>query len=302
MKTAKAWVSAARLRTLPLSISGIVVGAALATAKGAFDVTTFWLAILTTIAFQVTSNFANDYGDGIKGTDANDRIGPMRALQSGNLTKNQLFRGILLSISVSVLLTVAVVIQAFGMQQLKLLILFLLFGGFSIWAAIKYTMGDTPYGYQGLGDVFVFLFFGLLGVMGTKFLFTKHLEVLDVFPAIGIGLLCVGVLNLNNLRDMESDKRHGKRTLVVKMGFAAGKKYHYCLLGFSVVSFIVYAIGTAKDIWDASYLIAFTPILWHLATVVKTNDPRLLDKELKKLALSTFFLALTFYITLNYFL
>ncbi|NNE77680.1 MAG: 1,4-dihydroxy-2-naphthoate octaprenyltransferase, partial [Pricia sp.] len=219
------WLKAARLRTLPLSVSGVLVGTALANYYGSNNHLIFMLALLTTVGFQVTSNFANDYGDGVKGIDNMDRIGPKRALQSGLLSKLELKRGIVLSVLINIVLVIALVYAAFGFQNLFYMALFLILGAASIWAAIKYTIGKTAYGYKGLGDVFVFLFFGLLAVLGSLFLYTKSLTALSVLPAITIGLLSVGVLNLNNLRDYESDKKAGKNTLIVNMGFYNGKIY-----------------------------------------------------------------------------
>ncbi|MDT0621326.1 1,4-dihydroxy-2-naphthoate octaprenyltransferase [Croceitalea vernalis] len=301
MNKLKAWISAARLRTLPLSISGILLGTALANQDGFNDVTILFLALATTIAFQITSNFANDYGDGVKGTDDETRIGPKRALQSGLLTRAELKLGIIIVALISFVLTLILVYYSFGIENLGYILLFLVLGLFSIWAALKYTMGDSPYGYQGLGDVFVFLFFGLLSVIGTKFLYGNQINLIDILPAIAIGFLCVGVLNLNNLRDVQSDKKHGKNTLVVKLGFENGKKYHYVLLSGSFICFLSYSLITFQSFHSFIYLIFFIPVVIHFVKVVQTNEPRKLDPELKKLALSTFFMALAFYIAINYF-
>ncbi|MDT0539534.1 1,4-dihydroxy-2-naphthoate octaprenyltransferase [Croceitalea sp. P059] len=301
MNKLKAWISAARLRTLPLSISGILLGTALANQDGFNDVTILFLALATTIAFQITSNFANDYGDGVKGTDDETRIGPKRALQSGLLTRAELKLGIIIVALISFVLTLILVYYSFGIENLGYILLFLVLGLFSIWAALKYTMGDSPYGYQGLGDVFVFLFFGLLSVIGTKFLYGNQINLIDILPAIAIGFLCVGVLNLNNLRDVQSDKKHGKNTLVVKLGFENGKKYHYVLLSGSFICFLSYSLITFQSFHSFIYLFFFIPVVIHFVKVVQTNEPRKLDPELKKLALSTFFMALAFYIAINYF-
>ncbi|MEM7486851.1 MAG: 1,4-dihydroxy-2-naphthoate octaprenyltransferase [Bacteroidota bacterium] len=298
----KAWVQAARLRTLPLSLSGIVVGSALAHKQGFFEISIFILALLTTIGFQVTSNFANDYGDGVKGTDSEDRIGPSRAIQSGLLTPPVLKKGIIVATVLSLLLALLLIYLAFGFENLHYILLFLVIGIFSIWAAIKYTMGSNPYGYKGLGDVFVFLFFGLVGVLGSMFLYTKSLDWVTTLPAITIGLLCVGVLNLNNLRDVVSDKKHYKNTLVVKMGFENGKIYHLFLVLISFISMLGYTWLEGIGILESFYLLAFVPIFFHLYKVLNTNEPIRLDGELKKLALSTFLLSILFYLTMNIFL
>jgi len=298
----KTWIQAARLRTLPLSLAGIITGAAMATKQGAFELSIFVLALLTTIGFQVTSNFANDYGDGVKGTDNEDRIGPTRVLQSGLLTKDSLKKGIIVSIAVSLVLALVLVYKAFGLENLSYIILFTVLGVLSIWAALKYTMGSNPYGYRGLGDLFVFLFFGLLGVLGSMFLFTKSLEATSFLPAVAIGSLCVGVLNLNNLRDVVSDKKHGKITLVVKMGYENGKRYHFFLILTALLCFLIYIVVVGMHWSHSFFMLAFVPILIHLRKVMMTREPVKLDGELKKLALGTFFLAILFFTAVNIFL
>lgn len=302
MNKTKVWISAARLRTLPLSLSGVLVGTALANFENHKDWLTFLLCLLVTIGFQVTSNFSNDYGDGIKGTDGKDRIGPARALQSGALTAGELKKGIVLTAAISIVLAVLLLAYVFGLAQLPLFLLFLALGVFSIWAAIKYTVGTDAYGYRGLGDVFVFLFFGLLAVLGTKFLYTQQLVFWDVLPAAGIGLLCIGVLNLNNLRDVVSDSKHGKNTVIVRIGFTKGKWYHSLLIVFSFICFLVHAYFQIGTLIGGIHLLLYVPIALHLHKVITARNPSELDPELKKLALSTFFLSLWFYISLNYFL
>ncbi|WP_306013967.1 MULTISPECIES: 1,4-dihydroxy-2-naphthoate octaprenyltransferase [unclassified Allomuricauda] len=302
MGNTKAWIQAARLRTLPLSLSGIIVGTALAAYKGYFDGTLFVLALLTTIGFQVISNFANDYGDGVKGTDNEDRIGPARALQSGTITRASLKNGIIVSTILTLLIALALIYLAFGLENLPYIILFFVLGLLSIWAAINYTIGSKAYGYRGMGDLFVFLFFGLLGVLGSMFLFTKSLDAVAILPAVAIGLLCVAVLNLNNLRDMVSDKKHGKVTLVVKMGFDRGKIYHGFLIITALLCFSVF-IWLEGWGWKPSFfMLAFVPLLIHLLKVMQTQNPGHLDAELKKVALSTFLLAVLFLISVNIFL
>lgn len=290
----KAWVSAARLRTLPLSVSGILVGTAIASSKGFHDTGVFVLALLTTLGFQITSNFANDYGDGVKGTDNEERVGPARALQSGILSKRELEWGIGIATFISLLLAGLLLFRAFGMDYLGYLILFGFLAVLSIWAAIRYTVGSSAYGYFGLGDLFVFLFFGLLSVLGTRFLFAKQIEWMDLLPAITIGCLSTAVLNLNNLRDAESDSRAGKHTLVVKIGFGNGKKYHAFLILLAFTAILVYDLQFKA--WFAYLnLLIFVPLSIHLNKVLRVKDPRKLDPELKKLALGTFILALLFY-------
>ncbi|MCK0192109.1 1,4-dihydroxy-2-naphthoate octaprenyltransferase [Arenibacter sp. F20364] len=301
MHKIKAWVSAARLRTLPLSLSGIVVGTGLGSMYSQFRWDIFVFALLTTVGFQITSNFANDYGDGVKGTDNENRVGPKRALQSGQLSRNELKKGIVFSIIVCAFLVVALLYLSFGTKYLLFTIIFGALGVLSIWAAIKYTVGSSAYGYKGLGDLFVFLFFGLLGVMGSMFLYTKTLYAITVFPAVAIGLLSTGVLNLNNLRDYESDKASNKNTLIVKMGVINGKIYHVLLITFSFLSMLAFTVIHYDNWLNTLHLVAFVPIFIHLNRMWKLKNTVLLDPELKKLALSTFLLAILFYFSFNIF-
>ncbi len=298
----RAWLSAARLRTLPLSLSGILVGTAVANIYGYWNLTIFILALITTVAFQITSNFANDYGDGIKGTDNEDRIGPKRAYQSGRLSKSEIIKGIRISVVIDLFLIFLLLYFAFQDEHLMYVVLFVILGMASIWAAIKYTVGNNAYGYKGFGDLFVFLFFGLLSVLGSMFLFTKFLTSMAVLPAASIGFLSTAVLNLNNLRDIVSDKKANKNTVIVKIGLSKGKVYHYTLIILAFISMLIF-VGNHFYSWKSGIcLIAFVPLFIHLRVVSKIENPRNFDPELKKVALSTFLLGLLFYIGYNYFL
>ncbi|WP_086477637.1 1,4-dihydroxy-2-naphthoate octaprenyltransferase [Arenibacter amylolyticus] len=301
MQKSKAWLNAARLRTLPLSLSGIIVGTAIASMYGAFDWRIFIFAVLTTVGFQVISNFANDYGDGVKGTDNEHRVGPKRVLQSGLLTRAQLKRGIIISIFICIGLVLALLYFSFGLEHLKYILLFGLLGAFGIWAAIRYTVGDSAYGYRGLGDVFVFLFFGLIGVVGSMFLYTKEIYLSAFLPAITIGLLSTGVLNLNNLRDYRSDMLAKKNTVIVKMGIRNGKIYHSLLVVVSFVCMLIYTMLHYDNWLNTLHLLAFIPIFIHLIRMRRVKNTVLLDPELKKLALSTFLVAIIFYLSFNIF-
>ncbi len=302
MEHFKTWVRAARLRTLPLSIAGILAGAALATGSGFWDPFLFLLLLATTLAYQVTSNFANDYGDGIRGTDNERRVGPQRVLQSGALSAESLRRGIGWASALSALLTLATLWRAFGPGSFGYFAFFLFLGALAIWAAIKYTVGSDAYGYRGLGDLFVFLFFGLLSVQGSQFLFTRHLPAEGWLPAIGIGALSAAVLNLNNLRDSESDREAGKNTLVVQWGYRNGVRYHVflCVLAFS--SLLAFLFTQAEPWPQATCLLPFLIVGRHLATVLRAERPADLDPELKKIALSTFMAGLLLFLSNHYFL
>lgn len=283
----KNFIKAARLRTLPLSISGIILGGFLAMSDGLFNVVIFSLAILTTIGFQVISNFANDYGDGVKGTDA-IRIGEERMVSSGKISPKQMKKAILISVILTIIFALFLIYESFGLSNFGYSLLFFVLGIVSIVAAIKYTVGDLAYGYSGFGDVFVFLFFGLLSVLGSYFLFTKEIYFLLTLPAISIGLLSTAVLNLNNMRDYQNDKKSKKNTIVVKIGLKAAKRYHYSLLLLSFISAVSYVVLTYTKTVQFIFLLAYIPLVIHALFVYNNKEELRLDAELKKVALSTF--------------
>jgi 1,4-dihydroxy-2-naphthoate octaprenyltransferase len=290
----KHYIEAARLRTLPLSVSGIIVGSFIAASQGYFNWIICVLALLTTTGFQIISNFANDYGDGIKGTDNDERIGPKRAIQSGVISPKQMLFAIKISISITFLIAIVLIYVSFGKKEFLKSVVFLILGVASIVAAVKYTVGKKAYGYSGLGDLFVFLFFGLLSVCGSYYLYTKQLNFELFLPAFSIGFLSVGVLNLNNMRDRASDIKSHKNTLVVKTGAKFGKYYHYFLLISSFIFALLFIVIYYKYPFQFLFIVAYIPIARHLMVVYKNTRLRLLDPELKKLALSTFLFAILF--------
>lgn len=290
----KTWISAARLRTLPLSISGIIVGTTIAVQQGNFSFAIFILALGTTLGLQILSNFANDYGDGVKGTDNEDRVGPTRAIQSGLISRKEMKLGITATAIATFLLAVLLIYTAFGTENFLYVIIFFVLGLGAIAAAIKYTVGGNAYGYRGLGDVFVFLFFGLVGVYGSYFLYTLELDWKVFLPASAIGLLSAGVLNLNNMRDRKSDEKAGKNTLVVKFGEEKARNYHYLLIFGAVLCLVIFSVLTAKELSDFLYLLGFIPLMLHLKRVQQNQNPMLLDPELKVLALTTFLISVLF--------
>jgi len=294
MGSFRSWISAARLRTLPLSISGIIVGTTIAASQGYFNIVVFSLALGTTLGLQILSNFANDYGDGVKGTDNEDRVGPARAIQSGLITHKEMKQGIVATALGTLVIAILLIYTAFGDENFLYTLIFFILGIAAIIAAVKYTVGDNAYGYRGLGDLFVFLFFGLIAVYGSYFLYAQDLNLIALLPACGIGFLSAGVLNLNNMRDRVSDEKAGKNTLVVKMGASKAKSYHYFLILAAVLCFVIFSVLTASHWNEFLYVIAFIPLLLHLKRVVQNENPMLLDPELKVLALSTFFLSVLF--------
>ena len=283
----KNFIKAARLRTLPLSISGIILGGFLAMSDGLFNGVIFSLALITTIGFQVISNFANDYGDGVKGTDA-IRIGEERMVSSGKISPKQMKKAIMISVILTIIFALFLIYESFGLSNFGYSLLFFVLGIVSIVAAIKYTVGNLAYGYSGFGDVFVFLFFGLLSVLGSYFLFTKEIYFLLTLPAISIGLLSTAVLNLNNMRDYQNDKKSKKNTIVVKIGLKAAKRYHYSLLLLSFISAVSYVVLTFTKTVQFIFLLAYIPLVIHALFVYNNKEELRLDAELKKVALSTF--------------
>ncbi len=287
------YIKAARLRTLPLSISGIIVGSLLAKSNGNFDWTVFVLAILTTIGFQVLSNFANDYGDGIKGTD-DERTGEERMVSSGKITPKQMKSAMIFTTILTLIIALILIYKAFGKDNFGYSLLFFGLGVASIAAALKYTVGKSAYGYRGHGDVFVFIFFGLLSVLGSYFLFTKEIHFYIFLPAFSIGMLSTAVLNLNNMRDRENDEKSGKNTIVVKIGSEFAKYYHYYLIGSSLLFALGYVAVNYTNPIQFIFLIAYIPLVIHIVFVSKNKEESKLDGELKKVALSTFLFAILF--------
>ncbi len=297
----KHWIEAARLRTLPLSVSGIIVGSMYALANPTDDVLTptevfnwklFAFAIITTLGLQILSNFANDYGDGMKGTDNEDRVGPKRTIQSGVITPQAMKRAIVLTSILTLLSAIYLIYLAFGAHNLGYSLFYLILGIAAIASAIRYTVGNSAYGYRGFGDVFVFVFFGLVSTLGVNFLYSKQLDAVLILPATAIGFLSVAVLNLNNMRDEASDRKSGKNTLVVKMGIENAKKYHYFLIVGAMILVLLFAVLSDFNFDQYLFLLAYIPLIKHLNTVRKNENTKLLDPELKKVALSTFALSI----------
>ena len=307
----KHWIQAARLRTLPLSVSGIIVGSMYALAHPTNKILTptevfnwriFGLALLTTLGLQILSNFANDYGDGMKGTDNEDRVGPKRAIQSGAISPEAMKRAIVLTASLTLISAMLLIYYAFRDTNIGYSLFYLVLGVLAIASAIRYTVGNTAYGYRGYGDLFVFVFFGLVSTLGVNFLYSKQLSFDLFLPATAIGLLSVGVLNLNNMRDEASDRKSKKNTMVVKMGGAKAKKYHYFLIVSAMVLVLMFAIIDEFHFDQYLFLLAYIPLTKHLITVYKNQEPRALDIELKKLALSTFALSILLALCMIFFI
>ena len=295
MSKTKAWIKAFRLRTLPLSFSNIILGTALASIDFDINYLVFGLILSTTLLLQIVSNLANDFGDAKKGTDNDNRVGPERAVQSGLISLQQMKVGIITTSMLSFISGIALLCVSFNGEFNYYFLLFLLLGIGAIAAAIKYTVGKKAYGYSGMGDVFVFIFFGLVGVLGTYYLLTQSFELMMILPAITMGAFSTSVLNLNNMRDIDNDREMSKNTLVVGMGSENAKKYHYSLFFWAYAAYGVFCclkFDLAKD-----YLV-LVPLLLvgiihviHLLKVSKITTPKDFDPELKKIALSALLFA-----------
>ncbi len=292
MKNFSLWISAMRLRTLPLSVSGIILASCFAEYNGFFNWKIFTLAILTTLSFQILSNLANDYGDGIKGTDNNDRIGPERIVQSGKISPESMLNAIKICILIAIILATMLIFISFRAKHFFLALTFFILGTGSIIAAMRYTVGNNAYGYKGLGDVFVFIFFGLVSVIGCYVLYAKQIDHVTILPAMTIGLLSVAVLNLNNMRDFESDKKSQKITLAIKLGQKNMKIYHYTLILLAIVLSTLFGVFYFTSPINFIFVAMYIPLVLHLIRVKKNVDLKLLDSELKKVAITTFLLAI----------
>lgn len=291
MSKAKYYIASFRLRTLPLSLSGIFLGTLLAKADGFFHTLPFVFAVATTLCLQILSNLANELGDLQKGTDNAERLGPIRSIQSGALTLTEFKRTIIVFVLLSAISGSVLVYTAFDSLFSRDGIIMLLLGGAAIIAAIKYTVGKNAYGYHGLGDLFVFLFFGLLSVMGAYFLMAHQINALLLLPASAIGLLSTGVLNLNNMRDVDNDRACGKRTIPVLIGVHKAKIYHFILIIGAFVCMSSYVFLHEHTPSDFLFLLTLPLFIFHLLKVIN-NQGRSLDPQLKVLSLSTLLFAI----------
>lgn len=271
------YIQSLRIRTLPLSMSGIVLGSGLAWNEGRMSWPVFALAICTTLSLQILSNLSNELGDAQKGTDANQQERAAYGLQAGTITVVQMKRMIGLFVGLCVLFGTALVWTAFGTLLSVQSGVFLLLGLLAIIGAMTYTLGKHSYGYMGLGDLGVFLFFGLLSTIGGYYLQTHQVTAEAVWSGVAIGLPCVGVLNLNNIRDMKNDRLHGKRTFAGWLGETGGRVYHTLLLSVCLLLFVVYG-----HCWT---LLVLPVWIWHLWYIWTKQEG--LDWQMPVLMLST---------------
>lgn len=306
------WIQAARLRTLPLSMSGIILGSFIARWRiiengGTWDFRIFGLALVVTLLYQILSNFANDYGDGIKGTDKlRVNEAEQRAVASGRITANQMRNAVILFAVLSLVATVALLYLAFFKEGLmNEFYIFVGLGIACILAAIGYTVGKKPYGYLGLGDIFVFVFFGLVSVGGSYFLFTKTFSWDILLPATAVGMLSAAVLNLNNMRDIESDRASGKKTLALRLGFRNAMVYEIILLQLPLILMLVFmmmnGLHTQGKYYAFMFFILMFPMTGLRRNIMKVKEPKELDPFLKQVGIMTLMMAVLVAVGLNYF-
>jgi 1,4-dihydroxy-2-naphthoate octaprenyltransferase len=288
----KVWLAAFRLRTLPLAVSCIGMGGFLAASSRAFRWDVFLLCVLTTIFLQILSNLSNDYGDTVHGADSRHRVGPSRAVQSGSISPEQMRMAIIVFVMLCLASGITLLIRAFGLNWNALLFFFGL-GVLSILAAIAYTVGRKPYGYAGLGDVAVLIFFGLVGVLGSVYLFTRQVNGLHLLPALSCGFFSMGVLNVNNIRDMESDRLAGKFSIPVRIGRKNAVRYHWLLILGGLVCALVYNVLQFKTAWQFLFVIT-APLFIYNALSVSQKTSSELDPYLKQLAVSTLLFVICF--------
>jgi 1,4-dihydroxy-2-naphthoate octaprenyltransferase len=272
-----------------------MIAAFIANESNEFDGCIFGWAVLTTILLQILANFANDYGDAVNGADNSQRIGPERMVQSGAISLANMKKGITVTIGLTLLSGITLLFFSFGnwFSDVKVISLFVI-GLISIIAALKYTAGKKPYGYKALGDFSVFVFFGIVGVLGNIFLYTHQVDLLNLLPAASIGALSMAVLNLNNMRDRPEDAKVGKRTIPVLIGQKNAKTYHVGLLMVALVCAVLYSVLADRVGFHLIFLIPFLFLSAHVVRVMNVELPKDFDPELKKVALSTFVFSILF--------
>lgn len=288
----KHWIEAFRLRTLPLALASIGMGSFLAAADEGFRWEILTLTALTTIFLQILSNLANDYGDSQNGADNVDRKGPKRAVQSGAITPKTMLKGIIVLAVLSLISGLMLLYVAVGFSQL--FFIFLGFGILSIIAAVTYTAGSHPYGYAGLGDASVFIFFGWLGVLGTYFLHTLTFDWSVLLPATTCSCFAVAVLNINNIRDIQSDEKAGKITIPVRLGRANAVIYHWILLLVGIACATTYIVMEFEHLWAFAFVLVLPLLFRNGQAVAQKKNPKELDPYLKQMALTTLLFVIVF--------
>jgi 1,4-dihydroxy-2-naphthoate octaprenyltransferase len=290
----KSWIEAARPRTLPLALSCILMGSFLAASGGVFSWPIALLSVLTTTLLQVLSNFANDYGDAVNGKDTELREGPIRAVHSGAITAPVMLKAIVIFAVLALISGLSLLTIALRNAPPSTFWIFLGIGIACIIAAITYTAGKRPYGYVGLGDLSVFIFFGWVGVIGSSYLHTLVWDWNLLLPASSCGLFAVGVLNINNIRDIESDKATGKNSIPVRLGRSKAVMYHWCILITGMLCISIYAIQHFSEFTGLLFLLSFPLFIRNGLAITRLSKASDLDPYLKQMALSTLLFVILF--------
>lgn len=289
----KNWITAIRLRTLPLALASIGMGSFLAANNQQFSLRIFVFCALTTIFLQILSNLANDYGDTVHGADSIDREGPKRAVQSGQISESAMRNAMVIFSALSLLCGIWLLYISLGLN-IKAFLFFFSVGILSILAAVTYTAGRKPYGYAGLGDLSVMIFFGIVGVLGTFYLHTEKISWMYMLPALSCGFFSVAVLNVNNIRDINSDRQAGKKSIPVRVGRKNAVIYHWVLLGSGFVTALLFVMVNFQSYWQLLFLICLPLLLKNAIAVATRKTAAELDPYLKQMALATLVFVVTF--------
>ena len=294
MNTLKIWLEASRPRTLLLAFASIFVGLSLSTFNGTFRPLIAILTLLTAILLQILSNLANDYGDFKHGADHNERQGPKRSVQKGTITASAMLRAMVIIAVLTVVSGISLVLLALGAKSLLWSLLFITIGGLAIWAAIGYTASNNPYGYVGLGDPMVLIFFGYVAVLGTYFLQQQSLNGSLFLPATSVGLLAVGVLNINNIRDITSDLAAGKHSIAARLGARNARLYHWILLILSILCTVLFVLQNWQSPLQLIFLLAIPLLIFNGINVWRRQEPKAIDPLLKQMSISTLVFSILF--------
>jgi 1,4-dihydroxy-2-naphthoate octaprenyltransferase len=289
----RAWLKAIRLRTLPLALASIAMGTFLGAAEGRFNITIFLLASITTICLQILSNLANDFGDSMHGADSKERAGPKRSVQSGEISATAMKRAIILTAGLSFISGAGLLFIAINNINVTFLI-FLVLGIGAILAALGYTLGKRPYGYAGWGDLFVVVFFGLVGVLGTCFLYTGYFKSIHILPALTSGFFATAVLNINNIRDIDSDRLAGKKSIPVRFGRERAVIYHWAILLTGFLLAVIYTVLKFDSPLQLIFLLTLPLFVKNALDVKNKRISAELDPSLKKMAISSLIFTIFF--------
>lgn len=291
----RAWIDALRLRSLPLAVAGSIIAAGIAALHDKFSLPVFVLMLLTAVLLQVISNFADEYGDLSTGLDDETRVGPIRGMQRGDITKKEMKLALIITSVLTVVVGIALLIVGLGVDKLWLAGVLLVIGLASLAAAMLYTMGSHPYGYIGLGDPMSFIFFGIVAVAGGATIYLGHFDPLTLIPGFALGFPVVGVLNLNNMRDAEDDRSKGKLTMANALGDPGMRMYHTVILVLAMILFVLYPmLEGIRDPVAYVFVVGFVAYILHIRAVWRVDEPVGFDPLMKPLSLATVVLSIVY--------